>query len=143
MPRGLGRRTVSVSCGRGESFGYVLKRSYILLIAWGRPHHRWIEGRPKALRGRLQRGGLLVLIGWNQAVQRQGSRDFGKCGQTFGHFIGLCERRRQYFRIVAAGFRIVLQFLIGHHGRRVRILQIDRIEVELQMKQQRYAGEND
>src|SRR3979411_2468440 len=44
---------------------------------------------------------------------------------------------------VPGGFRIVLQFAIGYDRRRVRILQIDRIEVELQMEQQRCTGQNE
>jgi hypothetical protein len=73
MPRGLGAGVVSVSCGPGKDFGCVLKRRRILLIARGRPDHRRIEGWAKALRRGLQRDDCLVLIGWNQAAQRQGS----------------------------------------------------------------------
>ena len=57
----------------GKGFGCSLNRSYILLIAWGRPPPRRIEGWAKALRRDLQHGDFLVLIGWDQAAQRQGS----------------------------------------------------------------------
>src|SRR3979411_2313129 len=101
MPRGLGAGAVSVSCGHAKDFGCILKRSCILLTPGGRPHQRRIEGWAKALRRGPQRGDFLVLIGWNQVAQSQGSRDFWKCSQTFGGFIGLFDWRRQYLSILA------------------------------------------
>jgi hypothetical protein len=73
MPRGLGAGATFVSCRQAKDFGCVLKRSYILLIALGWAHPHRIEGWAKALRRGLQRGDFLVLIGWNQAAQRQGA----------------------------------------------------------------------
>jgi hypothetical protein len=61
------------------------------LIARGGAGPRRIEGGSKALRRGRQGSDLLILIGWNEAVQRQSPRYLGKCTQAPGRFTGLFE----------------------------------------------------
>src|SRR5712672_272287 len=143
IPRGFGGGAGGIARSRGKGLGCSLNRGYVFLIARGRAGPRWIEGGSKALRRGRQGSDLLVLIGWNEAVQRQSLRYLGKCTQASDRFIGLFERWRQYLRGVAAGFRIFLQFAVGHDRGRVRTLQIDRIEVKRQMQKQRCTGQDD
>ena len=134
MPRGIGVGARRVACCLGEILGRTPDRADIVLIGWRRLPVR-MKGRTERLRGVLQGGALLVLVGGDQAAQRQSARNLGQRGQALGGLVGLFERRRQNLYIVAAGLRIALQLAVGLDGRRVRSLQIDRVEVERQMQQ--------
>ena len=55
---------------------------------------------------------------------------------------GLAERRRQHLDRVGVGVRIAAEIEIGRDRFRLRVAQIDRIEVEPQPIEQRQAGDH-
>ena len=57
--------------------------------------------------------------------------------QTVRDGIGIFKIWCQHFGVARAGFRISLQFTIGDDRWRIRIFQIDWIEIERQVEQQR------
>ena len=119
----------------------VLAASQHFLVARRRAAARGLSAGPELCAAAFSAAIFCSWSGGHEAVQCQRPRYLGQRGQPLGGGIGLLERRRQQFGIVAAGFGVLLQLTIGQHRRRGRAPQVDRIEIERQVKQQRRAGE--
>ncbi len=60
----------------------------------------------------------------------------------FCNIVGPIERWSKNFGVIATGLRGILQFAVGDHRRCIRILQVKRVEVELQEGQKGCAGQD-
>ena len=100
---------------------------------------RRMQRRFEAGGGLADRGDLRLLIGRDEAGDRLGARHLGQRGETRGRLLGRSRIGLQQFGRVGAGARVLAQFEKSRDCLRFRVLQVQRVEVEMHPVQQRRA----
>ncbi|MCY1515111.1 hypothetical protein D9M68_496870 [compost metagenome] len=95
--------------------------------------------RGRSLRERLQLGRLVV---GNEALQRDRARHLRQGREPGGAVARRLQRRRQHADVLGAGLRRVLQRQQRRHRFGLRVFQVQRVEIETQLRQQRRPGED-
>ena len=140
---GVGARARGVARGLPQTLRPVAQRRHHLGIARRRLDGGRIQGAPQRGRRRADTRELRLLVGRHEAVDRHGARDLGQSGELLGDRRRGGDRWHQHLGGVRAHVRVAAQVEIGRDRFDLGAAQIDRIEIETQMREQRQAGDRD
>ena len=140
-PRVGGALALVVAGGRGEGLAGAADRVDGLLVARRVERRRRVQHRAEAGGGLLDQRQLGVLVLRHKGRERGDPRHVGQLAQLLGGEIGCRQVRREHADRLRVGLRVLHQADQGGDRLGVLVVEVQRVEVEPEIAQQRRAGD--